>query len=98
VRQQAATVHELSRVAELAGLPGETLARLAERMERRELAPGERLEVGDRVGVLVAGMLSGSRGVLRPGELFQGAVSALTPATIVSCERAAFDELAGSGR
>jgi hypothetical protein len=98
VRHQAATVHELSRVAELAGLPGETLARLAERMERRELAPGERLALGGRVGVLVAGMLNGSRGVLRPGDLFDGAVSALTPATVVSCDRAVFDELAAGGR
>ena len=98
MRHQGAIVYELSRVAELAGLPGETLARLAERMERRELAPGERLELEGRVGVLVAGMLSGSGGVLRPGELFEGAVSALIPATIVSCERAAFDELAGGGR
>lgn len=97
MRHQAATVYELSRVTELAGLPGETLARLAERMERRELAPGERLELGGRVGVLVAGMLSGGDGVLRPGELFGGTVSALTPATIVSCDRAAFDELAGGG-
>jgi hypothetical protein len=98
VRHQAATVYELSRVAELAGLPAETLARLAERMERRELAPGERLELGGRVGVLVAGMLNRSGGVLKPGELFEGAVSALTPATIVSCDREVFDELAAGGR
>lgn len=97
MRHQAATVSELSRVPELAALPGETLAHLAERMERRELAPRERLELGGRVGVLVAGMLSRGGNVLRPGELFEGAVSALTPATIVTCDREVFDELAAGG-
>jgi hypothetical protein len=42
-RHQSATAHELARIAELAGLPGETLARLGERMERRELALYESL-------------------------------------------------------
>ena len=37
VRRQSATVHELAQVELLAGLPGETLAALGERMERRQL-------------------------------------------------------------
>jgi hypothetical protein len=93
VRHQGATVHELARVAELAGLPGETLARLAERMERRELAPGERLDAAERFGVVLAGMVSGPGGLLRPGDTFTTAVTATLPATVATCERAAYEEL-----
>jgi cAMP-dependent protein kinase regulator len=80
VPRSSATSHELARIELLAGLPGETLARLAKRMERREVAPGTVLvregEPGDRFYVVFAGMLSvtqralGSRGVLRPGDYF----------------------------
>ena len=45
MRHQGASVHELARIEMLAGLPGETLGRLAERMERLTLAPGERFDV-----------------------------------------------------
>jgi hypothetical protein len=87
MRHQSATAHELARIAELAGLPGETLARLGEQMERRELAPGESLDATGRFGVVLAGMVNGPSGLLRPGETFEGTVSALTPATVASCER-----------
>ena len=80
MRHQSATVHELARVELLAGLPGETLRRLGERMDRRDVAPGEALvregDDGDRFYVVLAGMLSvaqaerGQRGVLRPGDSF----------------------------
>ena len=80
MRRESATVTELSRVELLAGLPGETLARLGERMEREELKPGERVVVegdrGDRFYVVLAGLLRasqeerGPRGVLRPGAYF----------------------------
>jgi len=80
VPRASATSHELSRIGLLAGLPGQTLARLAERMEREEVAPGTVLvregEPGDRFYVLFAGMLSvtqdgiGPRNVLRPGDYF----------------------------
>jgi hypothetical protein len=94
MRHQGATVAELARVAELGVLPGETLTRLAERMERQELAPGERLEATHaRCGVVVSGMLSGPGGLLRPGDTFEGSVTAATPATVVSCPRADYDEL-----
>jgi CRP-like cAMP-binding protein len=76
----SATAHELNRVGLLAGLPGETLARLAKRMEREEVAPGTAIvregEPGDRFYVVFAGMLSvtqsgfGDRSVLRPGDYF----------------------------
>ena len=82
-------------MAELAVLPGETLSRLAERMERRELRPGERLEPGGRFGVVVAGLASGPSGLLRPGDTFDGAVAATTPATVVTCDRATYEELVG---
>ena len=64
----------------LAGLPGETLMKLAKRMEREEIAPGTAIvregDPGDRFYVLFAGMLSvsnsamGRRDVLRPGDYF----------------------------
>jgi CRP-like cAMP-binding protein len=80
VPRSSATQHELNRVELLAGLPGETLARLAKQMEREEIAPGTVVvregEPGDRFYVLFSGMLSvsqaslGNRNVLRPGDYF----------------------------
>jgi ATP-binding cassette, subfamily B, bacterial len=80
VRHQSATAHELARIELLAGLPGDVLARLGERMERRQVAPGERVvtqgDDGDRFYVVLAGLLSASqaergvRTVLRPGSYF----------------------------
>ena len=80
MRRQSATVHELAQVELLAGLPGEVLARLGERMERRDLAAGERVvsqgEEGDRFYVVLTGLLRaaqderGERTVLRPGSYF----------------------------
>ena len=58
------------------GLPGETLGKLAERMERRELSPGEspaEADDGSRFYAVLTGVLSApgsGSGVLRPGELF----------------------------
>lgn len=86
---------ELARVAELAGLPGETLTRLAQRMARQELGPGERHDASGRLGVVLSGMLTGPDGVLRPGETFEGPVTAATPATVVSCPREDYEELVG---
>ncbi len=79
-RSAGATQHELSRVGLLATLPGETLARLARRMEREEVAPGTVLaregEDDDRFYVVLAGVLAvsqrdlGARSLLRPGDYF----------------------------
>jgi len=41
VRHVPATVHELTRVGLLSCLPGEHLSRLAARLEREEVAPGQ---------------------------------------------------------
>jgi cAMP-dependent protein kinase regulator len=78
--RSSATAHELNRVGLLAGLPGETLARLAKAMEREEVPPGTVIvregDAGDRFYVVFAGMLSvtqsalGGREVLRPGDYF----------------------------
>ena len=78
--RSSATSHELARVELLAGLPGETLAKLAKEMEREEVAPGSTVvregEQGDRFYVVFAGMLSvanstmGRRDILRPGDYF----------------------------
>jgi hypothetical protein len=95
---QSATANELARIAELSGVPGETLMRLAERMERRELASGETLEAEGRFGVVLAGMLRGGSGVCRPGDSFSARVTALTPATVASCERSVYEEIVSSGR
>jgi hypothetical protein len=91
MRHQSATAHELARIAELAGLPGETLARLGEQMERRELRPGETLDAEGRFGVVLAGMVRGQAGLLKPGDTFAESVTALMPATVASCERATYE-------
>jgi len=80
VRHVPATVHELSRIGLLAGLPGEQLNKLAGRMVREELASGagvlEEGEAGERFYVLLSGMLNvtqqglGERRILRPGDYF----------------------------
>jgi ATP-binding cassette subfamily B protein len=76
----SATAHELSRVTLLAGLPGELLSRLAQRMQREDVAAGQAViqegEEGERFYVLLAGMMTvsqsslGPRAVLRPGDYF----------------------------
>jgi hypothetical protein len=91
VRHQSATAHELARIAELAGLPGETLARLGEQMERRELAPGESIAGEGRFGVVLAGMVRGPDGLLRPGDTFDVTATAMTPATVATCERSVYE-------
>jgi CRP-like cAMP-binding protein len=80
VPRSSATAHELNRIGLLAGLPGETIAALAKRMEREEVAPGAEVvregEPGDRFYVVFAGMLSATqtgypgRSLLRPGDYF----------------------------
>jgi ATP-binding cassette subfamily B protein len=79
-RHAGATQHELSRVGLLATLPGETLGRLAARMEREEVPAGAGVvsegEGGDRFYVVLSGMLAvsqaslGAQRVLRPGDYF----------------------------
>ena len=80
MRHVPATVHELSRIGLLAGLPGEQLNKLAGRMAREEVPAGAGLlaqgEPGERFYVLLSGMLAvsqqglGERRVLRPGDYF----------------------------
>ena len=75
-----ASVTELSRVGLLASLPGETLTKLAARMERQEIPAGGVVvregEPGDRFYVLLSGLMAvsqsslGQRRLLRPGETF----------------------------
>jgi CRP-like cAMP-binding protein len=77
--RSSATQHELTRCGLLSGLPGETLGRLAKRMEREELAAGTVVvregENDDRFYIVFSGMLAvanamGARSVLRPGDYF----------------------------
>ena len=77
---------ELSRVGLLASLPGETLTKLAERMQREEIPAGRTIVVegdtSDRFYALLSGMAAvsqsslGPRRLLRPGETF-GEVAAV---------------------
>jgi CRP-like cAMP-binding protein len=79
-RHVPATVHELSRVELLAGLPGEQLSLLANRLAREEVEPGATVvregEPGDRFYIVLSGMLNvsqeglGDRRLLRPGDWF----------------------------
>ena len=104
MRHQGANVHELARIEMLAGLPGETLAGLAERMERHALAPGERCDVaGDLVAVLNglahATDADGDRTTAEPGSvLAENAVTlrAMTPVTLARCSREVYGELVGA--
>jgi ATP-binding cassette subfamily B protein len=73
-------VTELSRIGLFAELPGETLTKLAERMQREEVGSGATIvnegDRGDRFYVLLSGLAAvsqdalGSRNVLRAGEYF----------------------------
>jgi CRP-like cAMP-binding protein len=80
-RFDPATVAELNRVGILTELPGETLTKLAGRMERQEIAPGNPVvvegEEGNHFYCVLSGVLAvsnqgglGPRRVLRPGEYF----------------------------
>ncbi|MFL6005651.1 MAG: cyclic nucleotide-binding domain-containing protein [Gaiellaceae bacterium] len=79
-RHVPATVHELSRVSLLAGLRGDQLVLLANRMERQDVAPGETVvregEPGHRFYVVLSGLFHvlqeerGERRLLRPGDSF----------------------------
>ncbi|HXV57893.1 MAG TPA: hypothetical protein VD704_08495 [Gaiellaceae bacterium] len=98
MRHQAATVHELARVAELAVLPGETLTKLAQALERHELSAGAELDAGDRFAVVLSGLVNGPAGVLRPGDRASGALRALTPAAVATCDAAVYETIAGQAK
>lgn len=97
MRHQAATVHELARVAELSVLPGETLTKLARELERHELDPGEELNAGDRFAVVLSGLVNGPGGVLRPGDHAHGLLRAMTPSAVATCDRSVYETIAGPG-
>jgi len=79
-RAAGATLHELSRIGLLATLPGETLGKLAQAMQREDVPAGAPIvtegEDGDRFYVVLSGMLAvsqasrGPQSVLRPGDYF----------------------------
>jgi ATP-binding cassette subfamily B protein len=100
-------VTELSRVELLSSLPGQALARLAERMQREELPPGRTIvsegEEGDRFYVLLSGLagvsqeMRGARGMVRPGDWFgevalaMGVPRTATVTTMTPCVVASCD-------
>jgi CRP-like cAMP-binding protein len=79
-RHVPASVTELQRVGLFGSLPGETIAKLAQRMVREEVPAGRAIvtegEHTDRFYVLLSGLAGvtqadrGARRVLRPGETF----------------------------
>ena len=79
-RHSPASVTELARVGLLETLPGETIAKLADRMQRDDVTAGTVLvregEKGDRFYVLLSGIAGvsqqslGGRRILRAGEYF----------------------------
>jgi CRP-like cAMP-binding protein len=91
--RSSATNHELQRIGLLAGMPGETLARLGKQMEREEIPPGTVVvregDSDDRFYVVFSGMLTvtNAMGVRRTAT-----VTAMTPCVVAWCDRAAFDE------
>jgi CRP-like cAMP-binding protein len=79
-RESPASVTELARVGLFGSLPGETLAKLADRMLREDVDAGTVLcregEPGERFYVLLSGVAGvsqvslGERRILRAGEFF----------------------------
>ena len=75
-----ATVAELSRIRLFAGLPGDQLKLIAQRMEREEVPPGRAVvhegESGERFYIVLSGLFAvsqdalGPRRVLQPGSYF----------------------------
>ena len=106
-RHVPASVTELSRVGLLSSLPGQSLARLAERMQREELPPGTPIvsegQEGSRFYVLLSGLAGvsqetrGPRSVLRPGDSFgevalaMGVTRTATVTTMTPCVVASCD-------
>ncbi|MFQ5427092.1 MAG: hypothetical protein ACE5EV_08430 [Gaiellales bacterium] len=100
MRHQWATVHELARIAALRDLPGETLGRLASRMQRQSLTSGQQVRIEDSFAVVITGLVSvtadeGPARTLEPGDSIcdRGATTLRTvmPATIATCERTAYE-------
>jgi cAMP-dependent protein kinase regulator len=102
-----ASVTELARIGLLASLPGETLAKLADEMERNEAEAGTVFvregDPGDRFFVLLSGIAAvsqssrGERSVLRAGEYFgevaltMGVPRTATVTAMTSCVVASCD-------
>jgi cAMP-dependent protein kinase regulator len=107
-RHSPASVTELSRIGLLSSLPGETIGKLADRMERVEVPSGTVViregEPGDRFFVLLTGVAAvsqsglGERRVLRAGEYFgevalaMGVPRTATVTAMTSCVVASCDE------
>jgi hypothetical protein len=85
-----ASVTELQRVGLFASLPGETLTKLADRVERIEVPSGGSLGASDTtVDVLLSGLARGPAGLLRPGDIAEGTATAVTQCVVARCDREA---------
>jgi CRP-like cAMP-binding protein len=106
-RHVPASVTELQRVGLFGSLPGETIAKLAERMVREEVAQGRAIVTGDeptdRFYVLLSGLATvtraetGAGALLRPGETFgrgaapTGSEGPVSVSALTSCVVASCD-------
>jgi hypothetical protein len=89
-----ASVTELQRVGLFASLPGETLTKLAEQMERIEVPSGGTIGGSDdTVDVLLTGLARGSAGLLRPGDVVQDTGIAVTQCVVARCDREALADV-----
>ena len=102
-RFATATVTELSQIGLLRELPGEQLTKLAKGMRRGEVAAGSSVvlqgEEGDGDGEHAVAEGLAIELAQRNGEVAltmdvprPASVTALTPTTLASCDRATFDE------
>ncbi len=102
-----ASITELQRIGLFGSLPGETLGRLAERMQREDVPGGTRIvtegDRNDRFFILLSGIAAvtqadrGARRLLRPGETFgevaaaMGVARTATVTTLTQCTVASCD-------
>lgn len=107
-RFEPVSVTELSRVPLLAAIPGADLVKLAERIERRDAAPGSAIrrsgDGGPRLLIVLSGLAAvtepgAARGMLKPGDVLDtverpgASVGAITPCVVAECDDATYDEL-----
>ena len=95
-RHDPATAAELARIGLFGSLPGETLGKLAGELRREERPAGSEIDARDTFVVLIRGMATSGGKMLRPGATVgpdDGALRAVTPITVASCDRATYDEV-----
>ena len=89
-----AGVTELQRVGLFGSVSGERLARLADEIERVELGTGAVFGSTEAtVDVLLTGLARTDAGVLRPGDVCDGAATAVTACVVARMTRATLEAI-----